>query len=169
MNEQTNKTENERSPETSQPLYSPPIDYNKNYSSNYNQPYPSYGYNDPAYPQYYPAIVPRPNPLVQIVFWFFYLTVGLPVSFSLTLALWATALGLIIVFPLTVLKQTGVIGGNWVSLGDWLSQQSEALVYGLTGCISIVGLLLLVFAVLTTRPWLGLHRAVLRNLGGLNI
>lgn len=166
MNEQINKNEDEKKYEVNQPRYMPPASYGH---PNSNLAAAPFSFNESFYSQYYPTVKPKPNPVVQILFWFFYLTVGLPVSFSLTVALWATALGLLTVFPATILKQTGVIGGNWVSLGDWLSTQSDALIYGLTGCISMVGLLLLVFAILTTRPWFGLHRAALRDLGGLNI
>ena len=173
MNEQfkeTINTENVRQVELNKAPYPAPNYKESNYNNNNFNPFnTSNNFNVPAYPQYYPAIPRKLNPLVQLVFWFFYLTVALPVSFSLTLALWACALVLPLTLPLTILRRTGVIGENVVSMGDWLSEQSDAVIYAISGSVTLVGLLLLLFAVLTVRPWFSLHRAAMRDLGGLNI
>lgn len=170
MNDKMNgiSDENVRNYNLEQAPYPVP-NYKESSSSNYTAFNSPYNFNVPVYPQYYPAFRRKPNPVVQLVFWFFYLTTVLPVSLSLTLALWVCAIVLPLTLPLTILRRTGVVGENVISMGDWLSQQSDAVIYAISGSISLVGLLLLLFAFLTARPWFNLHRAAIRDLGGLNI
>jgi hypothetical protein len=130
----------------------------------------NYGYA--PYPQYYPTYQSGPHPAVQVGFWIFYALIGVWVDLALTISLWVCALVLPLTLPLVALVQNNYLPQGWtVRIDGWDGNmvQTEAMLYSTAGVISVIGLILLVFAILTVKPWFKFHRFIFRELGGVRI
>ena len=130
--------------------------------------YPSYYYN----PASYQLAKPTSFTVFNALFWVFYALVGFWVDLSLTLSFWICALVLPFTFPLVVAVggREGLFPEGYVySSNDWIYWQSDRTIYILAGIISLIGVVLLVAAILTIKPWFKLHVAMFRHLGGLAV
>jgi hypothetical protein len=129
---------------------------------------PNYGYAMPytTAPYYYPLLRSRTNWIVVTIFWIFYVTVGVWIDLSLTLALWLCALILPFTLPLVALYY---YSGEVASSDSWIASQNAATSLGAAGFITAIGIMLLIFSVFTFKPWLKFHRLMFREAGGLRI
>lgn len=129
-------------------------------------PPPYYNYS------YYP---PQTHQITagNIVFWIFYVLIGFWVDLALTLTFWSLAVILPLTFPFVV-----AIGGNEglfnrqgivLVPGDLFYGQTDSMIYAEAALISLFGVMLLVAAILTLKPWFRFHLAMFRNLGGLPV
>ena len=134
----------------------------------YNSPVSAYNYDIWNASQSPQPRQSRPHLVIQLLFWFFYPLVVLPVSFSLTLALWICALVCPFYLPIMAFLRYGPFA-DWASQGDWIVGQNDLVFYSVTLAGSLFGLVLLAFALFTARPWLHFHKVLLRDLGGLNL
>lgn len=131
---------------------------------NYQMPYPAYSYQ----PYYYPSFRRRTNPVVAVGFWIFYALVGFWVDLALTITLWACAITLPFTLPLVALRYYGwVPDGVGYSSQGWFGEQNAATLFSLAGASTAFGIILLILAIFSIKPWLKLHRFLFRELGGL--
>lgn len=124
------------------------------------------------YPAPYQFTKPPSFTVFNALFWVFYALVGFWVDLSLTLSFWICALVLPFAFPLVVAVggRAGLFPEGYVyTSGEWLYWQSDRTIYILAGITSLLGIMLLVAAILTIKPWFKLHVAMFRHLGGLAI
>jgi hypothetical protein len=155
------------------PRYIPPI-YNS--SGNYSQPPAPYqpptlpGYNN-GYQSYYSPVQHSLSP-GQIAFWIFYALVGFWVDLALSLTFWMLAIILPFTYPFiwAVGGREGLITNPNIVLvpGDLFYGQSDSTIYNQAALISLLGVVLLVVAILTLKPWFKTHLAMFRRLGGLH-
>jgi hypothetical protein len=162
INEMTTETyekpANEPIPET--PVAQAPV------STQYPSQQPYYY----SYWQQYQPYRRSPNTALQVGFWIFYLLVGFWIDFSLTLSLWVCAVVLPFTLPLALLVRNNTDASLWTwDDGVRIYQMTDTQFYTAASIVTGVGIMLLVFALLTLKPWLHLHRFIFRELGGLNI
>ncbi len=117
--------------------------------------------------------VPHSPNAGQIIFWVFYVLVGFWVDLALTVTFWVMAVILPFTFPFIVAigGNTGLYSNKDIILvpGDFLYGLTDSQLYTVTGMTSIAGLVLLVLAILTLKPWFRFHRAMFQHLGGVTL
>jgi hypothetical protein len=127
----------------------------------------------PPQPQYVPYYQPQTSdvPVGRVLFWLFYGLVGFWVDLSLTLSLWISALILPFAFPFALaLGKSGLYPAGYIyPTNDWLAYQSENTLLTLAGMVSVFGIFLLIFAILTAKPWFKFHQWLFRELGGVKL
>jgi hypothetical protein len=133
---------------------------------NYQMPYPAYGYQPNYY--YYPQLRRRTNPVIAVGFWIFYALVGFWVDFALTISFWACAIALPLTLPLVALRYYGwAPDGIGYTSQSWFGEQSAATLFSMAGATTAFGIILLILAIFSIKPWVKLHRFFFRELGGL--